>query len=130
MGKALSNEAETRQTARPAVDSTRSVDWPGKVSDHVAWGLLVYTGLHIFMTMTQLKGGGGSLLPYFALVILVVAIIPAARAVEMRWAKLAERHDDAQLASLYRRDMALVWLAAIGLPVALTIGSKLVRGAF
>jgi hypothetical protein len=55
----------------------RPKDWRKSMSDHIAYALLVYTALQIFVTVGALKGERGSLLPYFALVILVAAIIPA-----------------------------------------------------
>ena len=128
MGKALYNEAEAHSARFAREDA---VDWRHKVSDHVAYGLLVYTGLHIFVTVTALKAGGGSLLPYFALVMLVVAVIPAARGVEKRWETLvASDASDAELAPMFRREMFLVWVAAIGLPVGLTLLAKSISGAF
>ncbi|QZH76670.1 MAG: hypothetical protein JY451_09575 [Erythrobacter sp.] len=107
------------------------MDWRKSASDHVAFGLLVYTGLHIFVTMTQLKSGGGSLLPYFALVVLVAAIIPACRWMEKRWEGLSdEQAADPALAPAFKREMALLWLAAIGLPLALTFAFKAIAAAF
>tara|TARA_R110002167_G_scaffold61508_1_gene173462 strand:+ start:1985 stop:2518 length:534 start_codon:yes stop_codon:yes gene_type:complete len=96
-------------------------DWRRKMSDHIAYALLVYTALQIFVTVGALKAGGGSLLPYLALVILVIAIIPACRRFESRWNKLTDKqaHDPA-LASYYRRDRMLLWALAIGLPFGLT----------
>jgi hypothetical protein len=91
------------------------------MSDHVAYGLLVYTGLHIFVTMGVLKSGSGSVLPYFSLVVLVVAIIPACRWMEKRWDGLSDdQAADMALAPAYRRDATLVWLGAIGLPLVIT----------
>ena len=55
------------------------------MSDHVAYALLVYTGLQIFMTVKALTAGMSSILPYMALIILVAAIIPACRWFERRW---------------------------------------------
>src|SRR5690606_39421791 len=73
----------------PEIDQTQKVvDWRKKISDHVAYGLLAYTGLQIFVTMSALKGETGSILPYFSLVLLVAAIIPACRAIERRWTRL------------------------------------------
>ncbi|WP_246021727.1 hypothetical protein [Alteraurantiacibacter aquimixticola] len=91
------------------------------MSDHVAFGLLVYTGLQIALTTLVLKTNHSSILPYFALILLVFAVIPACRLFEARWSEL----DDAQAAdpaleSLFKRDRALVWLSALGLPFALT----------
>lgn len=96
-------------------------DWRRKMSDHIAYALLVYTALQIFVTIGALKAHGGSLLPYFALVILVVAIIPACRRFESRWNRLTdEQAHDPALAPYYRRDRMALWLLAIGLPFALT----------
>lgn len=97
------------------------VDWRRKMSDHIAYALLVYTALQIFVTVGALKSSGGSLLPYLALVILVVAIIPACRRFEARWNRLNdEQAHDPELAPFYRRDRFLLWALAIGLPFALT----------
>lgn len=107
---------EERGPGQPAL-----IDWRRRMSDHIAYALLVYTTLQIFVTIGALKAHGGSLLPYFALVILVVAIIPACRRLEARWKLLsdAQAHDPA-LAPYYRRDRLTLWLLAIGLPFALT----------
>jgi hypothetical protein len=116
-------------TARPAephsVESrhgeSRPVDWRRRMSDNIAYALLVYTALQIFVTMGALKADGVSLLPYLALIVLVGAIIPACRRFERRWNRLSEAqaHDPA-MAGFYRRDQFMLWLLAIGLPFALT----------
>lgn len=108
--------------ASPAQSGTApTIDWRRKMSDHIAYGLLVYTALQIFVTIGALKSHGGSLLPYFALVILVVAIIPACRRFEARWNRLSdEQSHDTSLAPYFRRDRLAVWLLAIGLPFGLT----------
>jgi hypothetical protein len=100
---------------------SRSVDWRRKMSDNIAYALLAYTALQIFVTMGALKSAGGSLLPYLALVVLVGAIIPACRRFERRWNRLSDSqaHDPA-MAGFFRRDRAVLWLLAIGLPFALT----------
>ncbi|WP_340588608.1 hypothetical protein [Erythrobacter alti] len=123
MNKTLSPEPKVQEHTAPK--SHTGVDWRRKASDHVAFGLLVYTGLHIFLTMKELKTGSGSILPYFALIVLVAAIIPACRWVEMRWEKLSDSQaSDPALAPVFKKEMILVWCAAIGLPIALTFGFK------
>ena len=108
--------------------SIRLRDWRKAMSDHVAYALLVYTGLQIFMTVKALGEGTTSLLPYLALVILVAAIIPACRWFEKRWTDIDDdRAFDQSLAPVFRRDAAGLWMLAIGLPVALTI---LIKGLF
>jgi len=101
--------------------SGKPIDWRRRMSDHIAYALLVYTALQIFVTVGALKGERGSLLPYFALVILVVAIIPACRRFERRWNRLsnAEAADPA-FESFFRRDRLVLWVMAIGLPFVLT----------
>lgn len=102
-------------------------DWRKAMSDHVAYALLTYTGLQIFVTVHALKGGSHSLLPYFALVVLVAGIIPACRKFERRWAGLTdEQASDASYAAAFRRDLLGLWGLAIGLPFVITGLFKLV----
>lgn len=96
-------------------------DWRRRMSDHIAYALLLYTGLQIFVTVGALKSGAGSLLPYFALIVLVMAIIPACRQMEARWNRLTdEQAHDPAFAAAFRRDRLSLWATAIGLPFALT----------
>lgn len=115
MDKALRERSEAQKRARP------KLDWRRKMSDHVAYGLLVYTGLQIFVTMSALKVGQGSILPYFALIVLVGGIIPGCRMFERRWEALSDSEAaNPELADRYKRDRLLVWVFAISLPLALT----------
>lgn len=113
--------AKVWQRSWLAPQAGRSVDWRRKMSDNIAYALLVYTALQIFVTMGALKTTGGSLLPYLALVVLVGAIIPACRRFERRWNRLSDdqAHDPA-MAGYFRRDRLMLWLLAIGLPFAIT----------
>jgi hypothetical protein len=100
---------------------TKPIDWRRKMSDNIAYALLVYTTLQIFVTMNALKSETSSLLPYMALIVLVVAIIPACRRFERRWNRLSDdQAKDPVMASYFRRDRLTLWLLAIGLPFALT----------
>ena len=108
--------------------STSTTDWRRSMSDHVAYALLVYTGLQIFVTVKALSEGFSSILPYAALVILVAAIIPACRWFERRWTLLNDEDAaDISLAGDFRRDAIALWGLAIGLPFLLT---ALVKGTF
>lgn len=111
-------DGTTRAGPTPAA---RPLDWRKRMSDTVAYALLVYTGLQIVVTMHALTDATASTLPLFALVVLVAGIIPLFRHYERHW----ERLDDAAAADpaqrpLYRRDQLSVWLFAIGLPFAIT----------
>ena len=108
-----------------------TADWRRKMSDHIAYALLVYTALQIFVTVGALKTGGESLLPYLALIVLVIAIIPACRRFESRWNRLSdEQAHDPALAPYYRRDLIALWALAIGLPFVLTCLFKALALAF
>jgi hypothetical protein len=121
MNKALEKFAETKSVGENAAKIGRRLDWRRKMSDHIAYALLAYTGLQIFVTMGALKSTTGSIMPYFALVILVAAIIPGCRMFERRWEVLSDDEAaDPALAPIFRRDRLLVWLAALGLPFLIT----------
>lgn len=100
---------------------SRPLDWRKRMSDNIAYALLVYTGLQIFVTMGALKASGPSMLPYLALVILIIGIIPACRRFERRWNRLSdEQAANPALARYYRNDRILLWSLAIGLPFLIT----------
>lgn len=106
---------------RKAARSSRARDWRKGMSDNIAWALLVYTALQIFVTVHALKQGSSTILPYLALIALVAAIIPACRWFEKRWQGISdEAAADLAYAAAYKRDRMLLWLLAIGLPFLLT----------
>ncbi|MEM1052075.1 MAG: hypothetical protein AAGI28_08265 [Pseudomonadota bacterium] len=112
----LSNSHEVAEATK-----SKSRDWRKSMSDHVAYALLVYTGLQIFMTVKALSDGVSSILPYVALVILVAAIIPACRWFERRWTGMSDDEaSDEAFAGAFRRDTMMLWIMAIGLPLLLT----------
>lgn len=114
-----------------ALSAVRVRDWRKAMSDHVAYGLLVYTGLQIFVTVKALSEGSSSLLPYLALIVLVALIIPVCRWFEQRWAVLSDADAvDPALAPAFRRDVAALWALAIGLPFGLTLIFKMLLSLF
>ena len=93
-----------------------------RVSDAVAYGLLVYTALQIFMTMHAVESEEDTMLPTFALVVLVAAIIPLYRRFEKRGDTraplLIETPDHFE--AVLRRTLAGIWTVSIGLPLLVT----------
>ena len=97
------------------------LDWRKRMSDTVAYGLLVYTTLQIFVTLRTLEGEGSSLLPMIALVVLVAGVIPLFRHFERRWEALDDATaSEPALRPTFRRDQLAVWAISIGLPFLLT----------
>jgi len=108
----------------------RTRDWRKRMSDNVAYALLVYTALQIFVTIHALRGEGASSLPMLALVVLVAAIIPWCRRFEKRWELIGDQAAaDPALAPRFRRDQFTLWALAIGLPFILTGLFKVVAAA-
>jgi len=112
----------SRQTKAGGFTKTiRVLDWRKRMSDTVAYALLVYTALQIVVTMHAMSTDSASMLPLFALVVLVVGIIPLFRHYERHWETLDDlAAADPARRPLFRRDQLSVWLFAIGLPFALT----------
>ncbi|MBU7579626.1 MAG: hypothetical protein KAF27_04040 [Porphyrobacter sp.] len=106
-------------------------DWRKAMSDHVAYGLLAYTGLQIFVTVKALAEGTSTMLPYLALIVLVAGIIPVCRWFEKRWAGLSDADAiDPDFAPAFRRDAMALWALAIGLPFGLTLIFKTALSLF
>ena len=123
MGKAIDDAAAA---AADAHESGHRRDLRKAMSDNVAYALIVYTALQIFMTVHAMKQGVSSILPYLALVVLVAGIIPACRWFEKRWVNLSDAEAaDPALMGAFRRDQIMLWALAIGLPVLLTGAFKL-----
>ncbi|WP_379923108.1 hypothetical protein [Erythrobacter sp. R86502] len=102
-------------------------DWRKAMSDHVAYGLLAYTALQIFVTVKALSEGTSGALPYLALIVLVAGIIPVCRWFEKRWSVLSDADArDPAFTAAFRRDTITLWALAIGLPFGLTLMFKAV----
>jgi hypothetical protein len=111
----------SRNNQAAVAAETGARDWRKAMSDHVAYALLVYTGLQIFVTVKAISADGMSILPYLALVVLVAGIIPACRWFERRWTDLSDEEiADPATATAFRRDILLLWVVAIGLPFVFT----------
>jgi len=114
-----------RYKSRALAPAAQASAWEKRISNHVAYGLLAYTGLQIFVVMGAIKGEGMSILPYFGLIALVGFVIPLCRRVEKRWQALVKsERPDTSLVQIYRGDRLGIWLFAIGFPFALVLFVK------
>lgn len=117
MAKATAHDTTALTMAPPA----RPLDWRRRMSDTVAYALLVYTALQIFVTAQVLSDRSATMLPMFALVVMVIGIIPLFRHYERHWETLDDAGAaDRAHAARFRRDCLAIWLLAVGLPFAVT----------
>jgi hypothetical protein len=106
--------------AEPNVGVGESASYAKRMSNHVAFALVVYTLALIFEVSPQMVSKDMSILPYFMLVVLVgLAILPC-RNLERRWA-LLDRDGRGDHKGEFKRDIVLLWLAAIGIPTGLML---------
>jgi len=93
-----------------------------RMSDHVAFALVVYTLMLIFLVTPTIESSGTSIFPYFVLVLLVGAVIPACIRLERRWQVLAsDAHSGDGLETAYLADRLKLWIAAIAIPGLLAV---------
>lgn len=96
-----------------------------RMSDHVAYALVIYTLMLIFLVTPTMETDGTSIFPYFLLVLFVAAVIPAAHGLEKRWQALqAGDNGDGSLDGRFAADRIKLWVAAIGIPIAIAIISS------
>jgi cell division protein FtsW (lipid II flippase) len=89
-----------------------------RMSNHIAYALVVYTLLLIFEVSPQMESKGTSILPYFILVVLVALVILPCRNLERRWQAL-DTDGRGNHHAQFKRDLVALWLAAIGIPTGL-----------
>jgi cell division protein FtsW (lipid II flippase) len=93
-----------------------------RMSDHVAFALVVYTLALIFLVTPTIESSGTSIFPYFVLVLFVAAVIPPCRNMERRWQALdAAAYDSDGLNTHYVADRLKLWAAALVIPAILAV---------
>jgi hypothetical protein len=91
-----------------------------RMSTHIAYALVAYTLMLIFLVAPAMETGSMAIWPYLLLVAFVGMVIVPCRNLERRWHHVVG--DNAE--GLFWRDAAGLWLAAIGLPVLLMLGFR------
>jgi hypothetical protein len=108
--------------AQQATHARAHKSYAKRISDHVATALVVYTLMLIFITSPAMESSGTSILPYFMLVVFVAMVIPGCRSMENRWKALDAGHEgEATLEKRFATDRIILWLAAIIIPVILSV---------
>ncbi len=118
---------EYRTNVRPNKNADKS--YAKRMSDNIAIAMIVYTLMLIFMVTPALESTGMSIFPYFLLVFLVALAIPFGHKLERRW----KMHEGSELSRSglnlrFAFDRVKLWIAAIGLPVGLSLIAQMMRG--
>ncbi len=122
MAKTADKHESYFDSAQRAARADDTPNWQRKISNHIAYALLAYTGLQIFVVVEAIGGhdNGISMLPYLALVVLVGLIIPVCRKLEKIWEhRIESGWSQQELARQYTIDRIMIWLTAIGFPFLL-----------
>ncbi len=91
-----------------------------KMSGHIAYALVVYTLMLIFMVAPVLEGQGTAIWPYLLLVVMVAAVILPCRNLERRWQSVVGDQGEGR----FRLDVVGLWIAALGLPCLMMFGIR------
>ena len=93
-----------------------------RMCTNVAWALIAYTMLLIFVVTPQMPHEGMVIWPYFLLVVFVALMVPFCRKIERRWRNLdGSELSDSGLKTRFAIDRTKLWMVAIGVPVLLSL---------
>ena len=101
---------------------TKHKSYAKRISTHIAYALVVYTMMLIFLVSPVLKGAEMAIWPYFALVALVAAVILPCRNIEKRWQHIEEHSRSVETHFLVAR--IKIWASAIGIPLAIMLVAR------
>jgi hypothetical protein len=108
----------SRAIHRGAVQAHKS--YAKRISGHIAYALVLYTLLLIFMVAPALKTEGTAIWPYLLLVVLVGAVIMPCRNLERRWQNVIGDQSERP----FFRAVAALWLFAVLLPALLMVAIR------
>ena len=93
--------------------------WHRKMSNNLAWALVLFTGLQIAVISGVVATGASTILYHLGIAVLIAAVVPAARNMERRWESLSQSDlSGLRLAALFRVDQLKLWGTALFLPLA------------
>lgn len=99
-----------------------------RICNEVAYALVVYTMMLIFVTSPALHFGDMSILPYFMLVVLVALAIPFLRGLERKWQAIEAAGGSA--VDGFMADRVKLWAFAIGMPIVFMFAAKFLTSLF
>ena len=87
-----------------------------RICNEVAYALVLYTMLLIFVTSPAIHFGDMSIFPYFLLVVLVALAIPFLRGLERKWHAI-EASGEVSRETSFTADRIKLWAFAILMPI-------------
>ncbi len=107
----------SRQRAFPPGNLPDARSLSRKMTLHVAAALIVYAGLQLWLVLGAVSGGATRFLPYVAIGLILVAVVPLARRIEQRWARMAQDTlPSRELCKSFRNEALRLWVGAVALP--------------
>lgn len=91
-----------------------------RISDNIAYALIVYTMMLIFLVAGAIKTSGMSVMPYILLMLFVAFVIPMARKLEKKWEMLDQSElSESSLKRRYNIDRTKLWIGTLVFPLLL-----------
>ncbi len=109
----------TSRTARlPASSTYSTANLSRRMALHVAGALLLFTIIQLWATAAAVQAGAPRWMPFIGLALLLLGAIPTARMMERRWQRWGEGVLPCpKIAARYRRDITLLWVGALFVPL-------------
>ncbi len=116
---AASSAARAGASQKRASSKTKK-SYTKRISDNIAYALIVYTMMLIFLVAGAIKTSGTSVMPYIMLMLFVAVVIPLARKLEKKWEMLDQSElSDSSLNRRYNIDRVKLWIGTLVFPLFL-----------
>ncbi len=116
---AASGAARAGASQKRASSKTKK-SYTKRISDNIAYALIVYTMMLIFLVAGAIKTSGTSVMPYIMLMLFVAVVIPLARKLEKKWEMLDQSElSDSSLNRRYNIDRVKLWIGTLVFPLFL-----------
>jgi len=102
-----------------------------RISDNIAYALIIYTMMLIFFVAGAIKTSSMSIFPYLLLLVFVAFVIPSARKLEKKWEMLDNSElSDSNLNKRFNIDRTKLWFGTFLLPILLMFVCKAAASLF
>lgn len=121
----------TRAAGERAAHGKHAKTYTKRISDNIAYALIVYTMMLIFLVAGAIKTSSMSIFPYLLLMLFVAVVIPMARKLEKKWEVLDESElSDNSLRNRYNMDRTKLWISTLSIPLILMVACSAISALF